>query len=156
MKIFKLIALAATASLAMAASAQASSFSPTSTSFTATGGTNLMKGLLGPIPCTANFTGHTDSAGRAFIDTAAFTGSSLCTSVTAAGLPWEAIADSATTAKIKAVRFNSPLGPCGAEDLPVALSGGAITFNYTMTAGNCHVWTTSAIVTTPTVSIVWP
>ena len=158
MKAFTMISVAVLASLAMAAQASAASFAPPNTSFTGAGTTNLKKGIFPPIPCTANFTGHTDAAGAAFIDTAAFTGSVACTSIAASGLSWGTTITGPNSATINGVAFSSPLGPCGPANLPVNVSStGVITFNYTITAGNCTVSTTGGgIVTTPAVTIVWP
>ena len=162
MKLFKIASLATAATLALAAQASADSFTPSSTSFTGVGATSMIKGV-GPIPCTANFTGHSDAApvppatsSYAWIDSATFTGSIFCTSVTAAGLPWRVRATGTNTAVIESVRFNSPLGPCGPGDLPVTVSGGQISFNSTVNPGACQVWTTTPIATTPSVGITWP
>jgi hypothetical protein len=161
MKLFKIASIAAVATLALAAQATAAEFVPSSptgpTSFTGIGATNMIKGL-GPFPCSAKFTGHTDATPStyAWIDSAAFTGSVFCTSVTAASLPWRAHIVNGTTAVIEQVKFNSPVGPCGPADLTVNLASGAISFHQTLNPGGCEVWTTTPIATTPSVGIIYP
>lgn len=169
MKLFKIASIAAVATLALAAQASAASFTPPSTSFTGIGATNMIKGL-GPFPCAAKFTGHTDAApppggtSYAWIDSAAFTGSVFCTSVTAASLPWRArvtsgpaTAGTPATAVIEQVKFNSPVGPCGPADLNVTIDvAGNIAFHQTLNPGACEVWTTTPIATTPAVGVIYP
>lgn len=154
MKILTTIAAAAVISLGFAAQASAYSLSPTSTSFTGTGGTKLTKGLIS-LSCTANFTGTTDASGNGSITGATFT-TGLCPTVSAVGLPWAASATGAGTATIYGVSVSAGLfGTCGPTNLPVAVSGsGVITFSSTLSP-NCAVQTTgSGIATSPAVTVV--
>jgi hypothetical protein len=157
MKAFNILALGAAASLSLAAAqASAASISPPGTSFTGVGATQLSKSGLPTIGCKATFTGSTDAAGNASITSATFTaGSFLCAGISATALPWSVTVTGPTTATINGVSVSASIfGTCTGA-VPATISGGSITFNTTL-APNCAVQTTSPIVTTPSVSIVWP
>ncbi|MBO9558903.1 MAG: activator of alkane oxidation [Caulobacter sp.] len=157
MKVSSIIAVGALAAASLiAAQASAASISPPGTSFTGVGKTQLAKSGLPTIGCNANFTGSTDAAGNASITSATFTpGSFLCSGISATGLPWSVTVTGPTTATINNVSVSASIFGTCTGNVPATISGGNITFNTTL-APNCAVQTTSPIVTTPTVSIVWP
>ncbi|HXU98912.1 MAG TPA: activator of alkane oxidation [Caulobacteraceae bacterium] len=152
-----LITLGAAALAAFSITTQASAYSlhPRSTSFTGSGKTQLTKGSL-TVPCTAKFTGHTDSVGVGHVTGAAFSGSSLCTGIKATGLPWTAKAVSATHAVIHNVSVSASIfGTCGPSNVRTAVSStGLITFSNVTLTPDCVV--KGSIQTTPHVTIVSP
>ena len=147
--------VAALAALSLATQASAFSLHPRSTSFVGTGKTQLTKGAL-TVPCTARFTGKTDSLGIGHVTSATFSGSSLCTAIKATGLPWTAKAISATKATIAKVSVSASIfGTCGPSNVTVTDSAtGVITFANVTLAPNCVV--KGSIATTPHVTIVTP
>ena len=152
-----LTTLAASALIAFgfAASASAYSFSPKGKSFTGTGTTKLTKGLLS-VPCTAHFIGKTDSLGRGYITGASFSGSTSCTAIRPAALPWKASATSATGATVFNAEVTASIfGTCGPSNVKVTVSStGVIKFANQTLAPNCVV--NGSITTTPHVTIVNP
>jgi hypothetical protein len=124
---------------------------PTSTNFTGTGKTSATKNGI-TLPCTANFTGKTTAAGVGYITSGSFTGQVGCTSVGLGGLPWKAVAKTATKVVILNVSFTSPIGNCGPGNIPTKLSSGVIKFTNVPLAGGCTV--SGSIKTSPTISIV--
>ena len=155
MKAITTLGVAALAAFAFVGQASAYSLHPRSTSFVGTGKTNLTKGLL-TVPCTARFTGKTDSLGVGHITSAVFSGSSVCTGVKATGLPWTGKAVSATRAVIYNVAVSaSVFGTCGPSNVPVTISStGVITFSNVTLKPNCVV--KGSVATTPHVTIVSP
>lgn len=148
------LATIALVSFGFASGASASKFklSPASTKFTATGATTLVKGGV-TVPCTANFKGATNAMGVGKVTAATFTGSALCTSITAGSLPWKAQAINATTANILLVVVNSPLGTCGPGTVPVTdNASGQLGFNSTLNPGACGV--SGTLQTSPVITIV--
>jgi hypothetical protein len=124
---------------------------PESTNFTGTGKTSATKNGI-TLPCTANFKGNTNATGVGSITSGTFSGQIGCSSVGLGGLPWKALAKSATKVIIYNVSFTSPIGNCGPGNLPTKLTNGVIKFTNVALAGGCTV--SGSIKTTPTISIV--
>jgi hypothetical protein len=124
---------------------------PESTNFTGTGKTSATKNGI-TLPCTANFKGNTNATGAGSITSGAFSGQIGCSSVGLGGLPWKALAKSATKVIIYNVSFTSPIGNCGPGNLTTKLTNGVIKFTNVALAGGCTV--SGSIKTTPTISIV--
>ncbi len=104
--------------------AVAASFTPRSTSFSATGQAGLgTQG--GSISCTLTIKGKTTRKGRAKITSTRFSGSDTrCAATTFMGLPWPARAGGSSggvgSAKILKVALTSPVtGACGPGAAPV-------------------------------------
>jgi hypothetical protein len=155
MKTLITLGVAALATFSLATQASAYSFHPRSTSFVGSGKTQLTKGSLS-VPCTAKFTGRTNSLGVGHVTSAAFSGSSLCTGIKATGLPWTAKATSATRAVVDKVAVTASIfGTCGPSNVPVTVSStGVITFNNVTLTPNCVV--KGSIATSPHITIVSP
>ncbi|QUD89783.1 activator of alkane oxidation [Phenylobacterium montanum] len=155
MRVLATIAATALVSFGFAATASAYSFHPRSTSFTGVGSTKLTKGLLS-VPCTAHFTGHTDSLGKGYITAASFSGSSACSAIRAAALPWHALATSLHGATVYNAEVTASIfGTCGPSNVPVTVSStGVITFSNATLKPNCVV--SGNVQTTPHVTIVSP
>jgi hypothetical protein len=155
MRVLVTIAAAALVSLGFAATASAYSFHPRSTTFTGTGSTKLTKGLLS-VPCTAHFSGKTDSLGHGFITGASFSGSSACSAIRPAALPWKALATAAHSAVVYNAEVTASIfGTCGPSNVPITVSStGVITFNNATLKPNCVV--SGSVATTPQVTIVNP
>jgi len=124
---------------------------PESTNFTGTGKTSATKNGI-TLPCTANFKGNTNATGVGSITSGSFTGQVGCTSVGLGGLPWKALAKSATKVIIYNVSFTSPIGNCGPGNLTTKLTNGVIKFTNVALPGGCTV--SGSIKTNPTISIV--
>jgi len=124
---------------------------PESTTFTGAGKTSATKNGI-TLPCTANFKGNTNATSVGSITSGTFSGQIGCSSVGLGGLPWKALAKSATKVIIYNVSFTSPIGNCGPGNLPTKLTNGVIKFTNVALAGGCTV--SGSIKTTPTISIV--
>ena len=133
-------------------SASASSFSPTSTKFTATGATVLMKAGYS-ISCTAKLRGDIDKLGKAKIESASFTGSTACADSTTGGLPWRFAATSTDRGTIIGVTLTpGPLGVCGPGKIPITLIlSGTISFYDAPLGGGCAM--SGSLKTTPPITI---
>jgi len=153
----KAIALAAASLIASAIAgitpAAAFHFTPTGTSFKATGNTSATK-LGQTLPCKAHFNGHTDDAGVAFVDSGSFTdnGAFGCTAVTLQNLPWETDATGKSTVVIHNVQFSTPIGNCGPGDIEAKLRRGALVFNAVPLPPDCMV--SGKLKTKPVLKIV--
>jgi hypothetical protein len=118
--------------------------------FTGSGTMSLTKSGI-TIPCTI---GTGSEMGDSFdsstdigtIGTWSLTGSALCASIAAVGLPWTVTVTSATTASISGVEFSSPLGTCGSGTITGTLSSGVLTFP-SQSLGACTI--SMSLTTTP-------
>ena len=150
-----LTTLAATALIAFGFTdtASAYSFSPKSKTFTGTGTTKLVKGLLS-IACTAHFAGKTDSLGRGFIWRRLQ--QHLLRRHPAGGPAWKALAVSATSATVYNAEVTASIfGTCGPSNVKVTVSStGIIKFANQTLKPNCVV--NGSVATTPHVTIVNP
>ena len=152
MKTAIVIAAAGLMSFGMIDSALAAyELNPESTNFTGTGTTSATKNGI-TLKCNASFTGSVDANGVGSITGGSFSGQLGCSSVGLSGLPWKALAISATKVKIFGVTFTSPIGNCGPGNLKTTLKAGVIKFTNQPLPGSCTV--SGKITTSPTLSIV--
>ncbi|WP_394846755.1 hypothetical protein LZC95_04735 [Pendulispora brunnea] len=126
---------------------------PASTNFTASGSMTLKKGLV-TLNCTASFSGATDAAGAGKVTAASFSGSSLCSGLTSANLPWPIVPSSTTQVSVQNVRVNTSLGACGPSNLAAAYNNtnGSLTFSNASLSGGCSV--SGTLTTSPRITVV--
>ena len=127
----------------------AASVSPANTSFSASGSTTLVKSGI-TVGCTATFVGKTNADGSgAQVTSASFTGGTLCSSISAVGLPWTITAPSTSSATLSGVQVNTPLGGCGPSTVNAGWSNSSstLTLSNAQLSGGCTV--TGTLSTTP-------
>ncbi len=124
---------------------------PEGTDFTGKGNTSATKSGV-TLKCTASFEGNVSDTGIGSVTSGKFTGEVGCSSVTLKNLPWKSEAVNKNTVDILDVQFDSPIGDCGPNTLPVKLANGVITFTNAELTGNCKV--SGKITTSPKLSIV--
>ena len=134
---FKALAMACVmaAGTIVAAPAFAYHATPVNTTFTATGATSLsVSGLT--IPCTSTFVLVTDAAGNVSVTQATFSGSALCTSLSASQLPWSVTLTGLTSATINNVKVSNILATCTGN---AAATIGTNTITLGGPLGSCSV-----------------
>ncbi|WP_323123745.1 hypothetical protein, partial [Burkholderia alba] len=112
---------------------------PNGEPFTATGATNLNKGVSAA--CTATFSGTITASGIVQITTATFAGGNLCGAISAV-TPWNGQADTTTQLSINNAAVNVQLlGSCGPSKIVTAFNGtdSSLTFNNATLSGGCTV-----------------
>jgi len=129
-----LVAAVGLSAIGFASSAAAYKLSPAPTRFTATGPASATLGGVTDSG-TATFKGPINKAGRGKVKSVQICGKGGCGIVVAAGLPWAVRATGATTATIANVTITSDGHTCGPATLPVAISGGVI--SYSGALGQC-------------------
>jgi hypothetical protein len=156
MKFALTLAAIALVSAATAQSAQAYSFTPKSTSFTATGSLQLTA-LGATVTCRTALTGATTANGLASITGARFSGtSSVCALVKAAALPWPMTARSLVRATIGGVTISGgAAGTCGPSRIAIAVTeAGKLKFHDVTLSGPCSA--TGSLQTSPVITITTP
>ena len=149
------LAVAALAVLSLAGTANAYSFTPTNTTFAATG-TLMLTAAGAAVNCNTNLGGKTSAKGGASITSAVFSGSSpVCKLITPTGLPWKTTAKSATKAIIANVAVSGGGGSCGPTKVNITVSpGGAFTFHNAKLSGGCVI--DGTLQTAPVITITNP
>lgn len=138
-------------SLGCGGAASAFNFVPANTSFTASGTLDLTANG-NTNPCGARFKGKTGpKRGRGKITAVSFTAGNHCDTVHGLGLPWRIKITSANTIDILAMSIGNDLITCGPSKAPVSLSGGVVTFNDTLSPGDCQIM--GNLTTRPTIAI---
>jgi hypothetical protein len=147
--------------ISFADNVSAYNFTPADTKFSSTGGTITIVLLRGGyLQCPISIKGRTSSGGRARITSVSLNSHprSLCNKITAAGLPWPAVATglpgTANSLKISNVSFLSRLwspGTCGPAVLQGEVSATGQWSNITGYAGQC-TFENGEFQTTPPIS----
>ena len=154
---YRKITLAAStlALFALAGTASAYSFTPTKTSFAATG-TLMLTAVGDTISCKTKLSGKTGAKGMASITSATFSGSSpICALITPTDFPWKTTAKSATTATIMNAAVSGAGNTCGPSKVTITVSsGGAFTFNNATLSGGCSI--DGTLQTSPVITITNP
>jgi hypothetical protein len=151
---------AAVLSLGLATHASAYSLNPKSSPVTIAGPTTMS--VLG-IPfanCTSTFKGSIDSTGVGSITSAVFSGSSTCTSITAANLPWgvtaTGLSGSTGNVSISSVEVKEGLVTCGPGTVTGTVDNSTGNATFSGSLGVCGVASNPTVPTSPAVSVSNP